>query len=276
MEVQGQVETSSPKQTAPIKPHHESSRIIFVNPEEWVVENFLGLLIRLEYKAVSLYDASQLGDAVKAFPHSVLFFNIDKNPEGGTWFAAVKEKQDLFRELRSLPVFIGKDTREKIKSRVELDIPFDGFDMGKSPKQVFLLMQALIQQWYDKGKRQYIRVRCPSNGRSRFNLRSDGDMYQGTILDISSAGMACEFDGGSAPPRLRKGSVLAKIQLKLNSRLILVDGVVMGSRAGGSGQGENLWVIMFRNHEDSGAVQKIKDFVREQLQLEFNERLKYA
>jgi c-di-GMP-binding flagellar brake protein YcgR len=148
--------------------------------------------------------------------------------------------------------------------------------MGKSPKQVFLLMQALIKQWYNRGQRQYIRVRCPANGRARFNLRSDGDIYQGHVLDISSAGMACEFDGGMVPPRLRKGSILSKIQLQLNSRLILVDGVVMGSRVDGSGQRPHLWVIVFRNHSDTGAIQKIKDYVREQLQFEFNEQLKYG
>jgi hypothetical protein len=272
MELQESTMTSSSPGADP-RPYEESSRIIFANPEEWVVQQFLSLLVRGEYKAVSLTDHHQLLSALRTYRHSIVFFNIDKQPEGTSWYALVKEHQTLFKQNRSLPVFIGKATRDSIMSRVDLSIPFDAFDMGKSPQQIFTLMKALIGQWYTRGKRQYIRVRCPDRLKSRFNLRRDGDACEGTVLDISSAGMACEFDPGMEPPRLQKGTVLNKVQLKLNSRLIMVDGVIMGSRVDGSGAKPTLWVMVFRNHGDTGAAVKIKDYVRERLQQEFDETL---
>jgi hypothetical protein len=258
------------------KAYEESSRIVFANPEDWMVQQFLSLLIRAEYKTVALRNHHHLLPALRKYKSSIIFFNIEKQPEEGSWYQLVKENQTLFMQQRSLPVFIGKDTRDHIKSKVDLEIPFDAFDMGRSPQQIFTLMQALIKQWYSRGKRQYIRVRCVDPAKSRFNLRLYGDTYQGTILDVSSAGMACQFDPGAQPDGIKKGMVLEKIQLKLNSRLVMVDGVIMGSRIDGNGEKPPLWVLVFRNHSDTGAVQKIKAYVGERLQQDFDESMLYA
>ncbi|AHC15777.1 PilZ domain-containing protein [Salinispira pacifica] len=250
----------------------EQSRVIFVSPEDWVKEHYITILIRAEYKCIVMENPRNIGKTLELYPGSIMFFNVDKHPENGSWYDIASSLEEQLEKQRILPVFIGKQTREGIKSRVKLDISFDAFDMGKSPKQTMLLIRAIIKQWYPSSKRRYIRVSCKNHGKTSFNLRRDGDSYNGVILDISSAGMACVFDQGREPLNMQRGAILPKIQLKLNGRLVMVDGVLMGSR---ESDGKLIYVVIFRNHIDTGGIQKIKDYVMERLQEDFEEKLTY-
>lgn len=260
---------SSPVDHASPHEYDDDSRIIFASPEDWVVEQILSNLVQAEYKAVVLPDSSHLSKAIQIYKHSIVLFNIDKAPQGTTWYKIVEDSEEQFKQCNVLPVFIGKDTRDNIRSKLNISIPFEAFDMGRSPAQVMALIQAVIKQWYLRGKRQFIRVNCPDRNRAKFNLRYEGDLYQGTVLDISSTGMACEFDVGMEPKMLSKGASLSSIQLKLNNRLILVDGVMMGSRVDGTGARPTLWVMIFRNHVDTGSIRKIRAYVQDRLQEDF-------
>lgn len=250
----------------------EQSRVIFVSPEDWVREHYITILNRAEYKCIAVDDPRHISKTLELYPGSIMFFNVDKHPENDSWYDVASSLEEKLNAQQILPVFIGKQTREGIKSRVKLDISFDAFDMGKSPKQTMLLIRAIIKQWYPKTKRRYVRVTCKNHGKTSFNLRRDGDSYNGVIMDISSAGMACVFDRGREPVNMQRGAILPKIQLKLNGRLVMVDGVLMGSR---QNEEQLIYVVIFRNHIDTGGIQKIKDYVMERLQEDFEEQMTY-
>ena len=63
---------------------------------------------------------------------------------------------------------------------------------------------------------------------------------------------------------LKKNALLRNIQLKLNGKLVLVDGIIFGSRKDNAGH--LLYVVMFTNGTSESNKIKIHTFIRESLQ----------
>lgn len=61
-----------------------------------------------------------------------------------------------------------------------------------------------------RGRRKYVRVQPPPDARVEFNVQLAAGAESGTILDISSVGMAIRF---SRPVKLESKSLLSDIQL---------------------------------------------------------------
>ena len=112
-----------------------------------------------------------------------------------------------------------------------------------------------------KGKRKYIRATSNNILKSTFNVQIGSELKTGKVHDISSAGMSCIFDEEIT---LAKNGILRKMQLKLNGKLVLIDGIVFGSRA--LSETEMLMVIMFTNNVTDDSKSKIHKYIGEVLQ----------
>ena len=78
-----------------------------------------------------------------------------------------------------------------------------------------------------KGRRKYIRVFCENDSHTSMNYKHEDKIFQGQILDISSAGIAAHI---AKFPELQLNSLLRNVQLKLHGALLLADMVLMGRR----------------------------------------------
>ena len=85
----------------------------------------------------------------------------------------------------------------------------------------------------------------------------------GSIIDISSVGMACTFDTGIA---LKVGTVLSDMQLKLRAALCKTSGKLVGFHS----EAEKRFVILFHDMP-ARDKQKIHQFVYNKLQEEIDE-----
>jgi hypothetical protein len=77
-----------------------------------------------------------------------------------------------------------------------------------------------------KGRRKCIRAFCTDDTYATMNYKGPDGMFYGKLLDISSAGIAVNFDHPIIVPG---NSLLRDIQLKLRFALIMTDGVMMGN-----------------------------------------------
>ena len=110
-----------------------------------------------------------------------------------------------------------------------------------------------------RGRRRYVRARTADDARTTFNLELLGNRYEGTILDVSSVGMAVRF---ARPVDLQPKSLLPGIQLRLRATLVRVDGVLLDRRK----DDKSVYVVLFRHGADSKARSQIRDYVHRSLQ----------
>jgi hypothetical protein len=110
-----------------------------------------------------------------------------------------------------------------------------------------------------RGRRRYVRSRSDGDKRATFNFRHSGREFNGSILDISSVGMAVRFDGQA---EIKPKSLVHDIQLKLKASLVRVDGVVLGRRD----DDKSVYVVLFKHERDGKARRLIRHYIHRSLQ----------
>ena len=105
-----------------------------------------------------------------------------------------------------------------------------------------------------RGRRKYVRVKCGDSGLTSFNAKLFGRIQRGTILDISSVGLACRF---AEVVRAPMNTVLDDFQLNLKGTLIQAKGVIFGFHDGKP----PTYVVLFDPGMDADTRRKIRRFI---------------
>jgi hypothetical protein len=100
------------------------------------------------------------------------------------------------------------------------------------------------------------------------NLPLNGTYVNGTIKDISVVGLSCAFD---EDPGLAKNTLFQNIQIKLQSALLKVEGIIFGSRTDGLAR---IYVILFTKRTDPEVKVKIRKYIQQNLQAKMDGELK--
>jgi hypothetical protein len=111
-----------------------------------------------------------------------------------------------------------------------------------------------------KGRRKYIRAFCEDDTYATLNFKEQNQIFQGKILDISSAGIAARIEklGEKAP-----NTVLKEVQLKLHGSLVMTDAIMMGKRRGDN----NVYILLFNpNSLDQENKLSIHHYIKQCLQ----------
>jgi len=248
--------------TVETDPFLRGRQVVFVRPHSVVQSELLAELIRNEYAVAVLADHTRVRDLFRLYPEGIAFLNIDEGYPEPEWATLVREAEEdpATASVRIGILTYNTDPELSHKYLLELMVACGyvklSLELAESKKTILKVLEANEA----KGRRQYIRVPCPE-GSANLNVMDEGTAFRGTLVDISSVGMACFFE---VDPGFKVRSMVQGIQLKLRGVLCQVTGVVMGSRP--DAQGKNLYVLLFDPRTTDEIREKIRVYLRKSLQ----------
>ncbi len=238
-------------------------KIFFLNPHSVIESDVVHDLIRSEYEVYVLKDHKKVKILLKKYPDSIIFINIDEHLNEKEWIEYVESITNN-PDYHGVQVGIltyneNEELAQKYLMEISVTCGFIQIKLGKEESKQIILKTLDANE--SKGKRKYIRATSNNILKSTFNVKIGSGLTTGKVHDISSAGMSCIFDEEIT---LTKNALLSKMQLKLNGKLVLVDGIVFGSRS--ISEKELLMVIMFTNSVTDDSKSKIHKYIGEVLQ----------
>jgi hypothetical protein len=117
-----------------------------------------------------------------------------------------------------------------------------------------------------KGGRRFVRVNCPA-GKSIISVSVGGHLFKGSILNLSSAGIACVFDAADLP--VKTGAIVEDVQMQLWGAIVRTSMQYMGNRPQ-DGVG-TLHIMIFETFRDYESKGKVFTFIRKSLQDEIDQ-----
>jgi len=253
-------------------PSLKGRQVVFVRPHSVVQNELLAELIRNEYAVAVLNDHTRVRDLFRVYPDCIAFLNIDEGYSEPEWAALVKQVGGDGTTARVRLGILSYNTNPELSRKylLELMVPC-GFiklslDLAESTKTVLRVLEANEA----KGRRQFIRVLC-TKGSASLNVAVDGRSFNGTVIDISSVGMACLFE---SDPGFVARTLVKSIQLKLKGVLCQVSAIVMGSRA--DEEGRTVYVVLFDPKTLEETREKIRGFLKKTIQSQLDADLNEA
>jgi len=245
-------------------------KVFFLYPHSVIQDELVSQIIQNEFEIYLVHDHKRLKRLLEKYNDSILFINIDERLGEDEWKAYVR---DLLQSEKTKNVQVGiltyNENRELAQSYLmDIGIPagYVQLKLGIKESSRIILKTLVVNE--AKGKRKFVRAKCPENSNNEFNISLFGKNQTGEIIDISSAGMACSFHGGVDIPTRTD---LDTIQLKLKSRIVMVSGIVAGRRT--AGDDTTVYVILFTSYISEDARNRIGDFIYRTLQNEIEREL---
>ena len=245
-------------------------KIFFLSPSTVVQNKIIPELFQQEYEVYVSKDRDAVKRVFRKYPDSILFIDIAeqyKENDWENWIKAVMKAGDTKNiSIGIVTAMDDKSVKEKYLNTIKVSCGYTvlKFDLDKAISQLILILQTADA----KGRRKFIRAVTLKETNATLNVPFKGMYIKGQIKDISVAGFSCSLEDN---PEILKNTLLKDIQLKLQSSLIKVEGVVFGSR---SENNENIYVILFTQRIDVETKIKIRNFIHVIMQNKMDSELK--
>jgi hypothetical protein len=236
-------------------------RIFFLYPNSVLQTEMVSQLIRAEYEIYLLKDHEKARLIFKKYPDSVVFMNIDDGMKESQWEQYIRELQNdpELRELRIGILTYNNDAELARMYLMDLMVSAGFVKLSLGLKESTEIVLKVLEANEAHGRRKYLRIIC-GNRHATLNFQEGNRAYTGTVMDISSVGMACTFE---PDPQFSAHAKAESIQLKLKGSLCLVSGIVMGTRR----EGELFtYVLLFDPKTGQDIKNKIRTFIQWSLQ----------
>jgi hypothetical protein len=245
-------------------------KIFFLYPTVVVQNRIISELVQQEFEVYVAKNKDKLKKVLKKHPDSIVLIDIDEHmpeKEWDLWITALLESSDT-KTVSIGIVTENEDEAIQHKYLVALKVPC-GYtvlrtDLDKSISNLVSALQAVNA----KGRRKYIRAVTEQEAHTTVNLPWGGAYVHGRIKDVSVVGISCTLDGS---PEISKNTLLKNIQIKLQTNLLKVEGIVFGSRTDGM---ETVYVILFTQRIDPDVRIKIRKYIQHTLQNKMDFELK--
>jgi hypothetical protein len=236
-------------------------KVFLLNPPTVVGEDLIDAILAAEYELYVIKDPRKALSVFRRFPDSIVFVNIDSDLSQAQWLRYVERllEDERLPELRIGVLSYNPDPSLVEKYLMELGIQCGFIRMKVGVKESTRIMLRALEANEARGRRRYVRADCSGDGRASFNLNVAGRHRVGTILDISSVGMAVRFND---PVAIAPKTLLPEMQLRLRATLVRVDAVMLGRRD----DDDTIYVILFKHERDGKAKRKIRDYINKVLQ----------
>jgi hypothetical protein len=234
--------------------------VFFVCPTGSVQQQIVTELVQQEYEVYISKDSTRLARALKKFPDSVLFINIDEGMSVENWVSWISSVLTALPQIK-IGVFSNNTDEESRKKQIKDLHVTCGYmtskvDMSKTVKEVLDTLKDLNV----KGRRKYLRSTIMKEKAATLNIPFDGAFINGEIRDISTVGISCTF---TIDPGLKKGTLYKDIQIRLQGQLLKVEAVVFGSRPE---NGMNIYVLLFTQRINPDVRTRIRKYIQQDLQ----------
>jgi hypothetical protein len=236
-------------------------KVFFLYAPGVIQDDVVNRLLEDEYEVYLLRDHDSARRLLKNYPNSIIFINIDSGMAESDWETWIRK---LREELPDVGIGImSYNNDEELRKKYLMDIGAAcGFVRLKiGAEETSRILRETLRANEAKGRRKYVRAACHNDGMARVNIRVNGNLVDGAIQDISSVGFSCRFD---SDPRLLKNSLVQNIQLKLRGSLLLVEGVVFGTRQDSG----TVYVLLFTAKVDGPTRSKVRRYLHIALQAE--------
>jgi hypothetical protein len=235
-------------------------KIFFLYPTTSIINHVIVELAQNEYEAYVAKNHERLTPVIKKNPDCVILINIDEKFSSQEW---EKWMNGIIKSTPSIKIGVfSSNNNEEFRENFIKNNSFTccfmplKLDMTKATDSILEMLNTLNV----KGRRKYLRATTDNKTKTVINIPYSGDYIHGVIRDISVVGVSCVFD---QDPDLSKNSLLKDIQIQLQSVLLKVESVVLGSRVDG---GERIYVLLFTQRIDPDVRTKIRKFIQQNLQ----------
>ncbi len=241
-----------------------AKKVLFLYPHSVIQDKLVSALIQSEYEVSLVNDHIKAGQLLYRYPSSIIFINIEAGMEEPAWEqyirAIIKDCSKHDARIGVLTYNPTPDLAQKYLMEVGVQCGFVALKLGLTESAKIILKTLEANE--AKGDRKYIRVKCPT-GKSTINIKYMGKDINGTVQDISSAGLACDIDG-----EIRPQTSIDDIQVVIWGTIIKLSGIVMGQRTIDASR--VMHVIMFNDDIPKDSKTKIYVTIRKILQAEIN------
>lgn len=228
----------------------DSRQIFFLYPSRHIEATVVYEIIKQEFEVFVLQHYSQLSKVCRLVKNPLVYINVDINPRGLNWNDFISEilsthDKDMI-EIRLLT------SGDKADTGINFKLPVISLSSGVQACAAAILKE--LQLIEARGRRKYVRAHIDDPHRASFSLKKGGTMYTGSILDISTNGMACTFQKNL---QLMVDSYVSDLQLRLDGVVMSVAGKVVALRSGEV----SVYVILFDYKVTYKYREKIQYFV---------------
>lgn len=246
-------------------------KIFFLNPHSVMQKELLEEVITREFEVYLIYDHVRVVYLMQEYPDSILFINIDNGLSRKGWQEYIEK---LIKNPATSDVKIGvlsydddHEMAELYLKKLMLPCGFIRLKLGMRESAQIIIKTLEVNE--ARGRRKFVRSFPSASYSASFDLKLGGDMFHGMIRDISSVGMAFQFDHD---PHFSPGLHLNNLSLRLKNEICHVRGVIYAKRP--VENSADLYVVLFEKDTDPETRQRIRFFVHQSLQFEIDEKMK--
>jgi L-rhamnose mutarotase len=211
------------------QPDAQGKKIFLLHPHSVIHQEMLDLLIMAGYETYTILDEQKARKLLEKFPGSIMFINIDeglKEPEWEAYMRGIMEDPKT-RDSRLGIMSYNQDKALMQKYLMDLAIPCGYIQLKLGLHESTKIILAALEANEARGRRKYIRAECEDDINALMNFKEDLNIFNGKILDISSAGIAARVEKS---PALTPNSVVHSVQCKLRGGIFMTDMVFVGTR----------------------------------------------
>ena len=244
-------------------------KVFFLYPHSVLHDGLIDIIVKQEYEVYLLKDHELATRAVSHFPNSILFINLDEGLSEPEWEAYIRDcmQSEGTRDVRIGILSYNEDNDLAEKYLMDIMVPCGFIRLKLGIVESAKILLKTLEANEARGRRKYVRISCGNSDKATFNIKLADKYHCGSVIDISSAGMACVFEDAVD---IKVGANIADIQLRLKGALCRGSG-----RLAGINQSEKpRYVIMFDDDMEAATLQKIHSFVHAALQDELQRILR--
>jgi len=235
-------------------------KVFFVFPTAYVQNQVITELVQHEYEVYVSKDPKRLAHALKKYPDSVVFTNIDEGMHEPEWEKWIHTLMSALPEI-SMGVF-STNSDEKIQEKyinvlkIKCGYYNSKLDMSKTTTKILDVLESMNV----KGRRKYLRANTEAESVATINMPVSSGFAKGTVRDVSVVGVSCSFEEDIP---IHKNELIKDIQIRLQTMLLKAEAVVFGSRLDGH---EKIYVLIFTQRIDPEVKIKIRKYIQQNLQ----------
>ena len=244
-------------------------KIFFFHPSALTCNEVIAELIQEEFEVYVITDQAKLRKAIKSYPGSIMFANINEVLHESEWEELVGE---IVRQKETTGTIVGviasiDDEALKQKYLKQYNVECGFTVVGSDLKTAVSQLTDMLNSVNAKGRRNYIRMVMDKETKIIVNIPMHGTFIDGVIKDLSVVGFSCSF---AFDPGLTKNSVIGDIQFRLQGQLQKVEGIVFGTRMDGA---EKIYVLLFSPRVGSDVSTMIRKYIQFNLQNRMDKEL---
>jgi hypothetical protein len=221
-------------------PEPSGKKVFLLHPHSVIHEEMLDILIMSGFETYVLKDHERARKILERFPGSIMFINIDEGMSEPKWEAYIRELQENPKTAAARLGILSYNQDKALMEKylMNLSVPCGYVQLKLGIQESTRIILGALQANEARGRRKYIRASCENDSYATMNYKTLEGLFQGKILDISSAGIAARIPGF---PALPANSRLQAVQLKLRGGMVMTDAVLIGKRQGD----QEVWILLF-------------------------------